>query len=72
MIMTPGSKSRAGGIVLNGTLNKNPYCLVSRNDRPIKKTPQNPNNNKKTNLSYTVVSSICEASLGSFSKDFAM
>ena len=37
MIMTPGPKSRAGGIVLSGTLNKNPYCLVSRNDRPIKK-----------------------------------
>ena len=33
MIMTPGPKSRAGGIALSGTLNKTSYCLVSRNDR---------------------------------------
>ena len=33
MIMTPSPKSRAGGIVLNATLNKASYCLVSRNDR---------------------------------------
>ena len=37
MIMTPGPKSRAGCIVSSGTLNKNSYCLVSRNDRPFKK-----------------------------------
>ena len=35
MMMIPGPKSRAGGIVLSGTLNKNSYCLVSRNDGPF-------------------------------------
>ena len=38
--MTPGPKSQAGGIVSSGTLNKNSYCLVSRNDRPYKKYMQ--------------------------------
>ena len=40
MIMTPCPKSQAGGIVLSGTLNKNSYCLVSRNDRPLTKNKQ--------------------------------